>query len=100
MYLRAGGEYKWLVVTSAMRCVPGGDKRLWMGRGAPLGRCPLCGEPVMLGRSFSRSCGCRRAVAREQLLAGAVDVPSAELRVQVPVVMALGPEAPTPARDG
>jgi len=37
MYLTAGGEYKCLVVTCP-RCVPGGDERLWMGRGAPLGR--------------------------------------------------------------
>ena len=84
---------------SAVRCVLG----VTSGSGwaaALLGACPSCSEPVMLGRSFSRFCGCRRVVAREQLLDGAVDVPPAELWVRVPVVIALGPEAPTPARDG
>ena len=54
----------------------------------------------MLERSFFRFCGCRRALAREQLLDRAVDVPPAKLRARVPVVMAPGLEAFVPARDG
>src|SRR5215472_12808744 len=79
---------------SAVRRVPGGDERLWVSCGAPLGACPSCGELVMLGRSFSRFCGCRRALAREHLLDRAVDVPPAELRVRAPVLMGPRPEAP------
>jgi hypothetical protein len=52
----------------------------------------------MLGRSFSRFSGCRRPLAREQLLDWALDVRPVELRVRVPVV-APGLEAPAPARD-
>jgi hypothetical protein len=83
---------------SAMWCVLGDGDRFCEDCGAPLGRCPSCGEPVMLGRSFSRFSGCRRPLAREQLLDGALDVRPVELRVRVPVV-APGLEAPAPARD-
>ena len=101
MYLRAEGEYKCLVVTCPRRGASGGVTSgsgsaaalLWDGA-------RHCGEPVMLGRSFSRFCGCRRALAREQVLDGAIDVPRAELRVWVPVMMAPGLEAFVPARDG
>jgi len=53
----------------------------------------------MLGRSFCRFCGCRRALARERL-DGVVDISPAELLVRVPVVTAPAPEAPAPARNG
>ena len=85
---------------SAARCVPGGDERFWVDCDAPLGRCPSCREPVMLGRSSCRLRRCRRVLARERLLDGAIDVPPAELRVWVPVMKAPGLEAPVPARDG
>ena len=54
----------------------------------------------MLGRSVSGFCGCRRALARKQLLDRAVAIPPAELRVRVTVLMGPGPEALVPARDG
>ena len=72
MYLRAGGEYKCLVVTCPRR---GASRGVMSGSGSAAALlwdgARHCGEPVILGRSFSRFCGCRRALAREQLLDGA-----------------------------
>jgi len=42
---------------SAMWCVLGDGDRFCEDCGAPLGRCPSCGERVTPGKPFCRSCG-------------------------------------------